>query len=102
MKIDRRLPERYGGERKAKESRQKRSDHRARFAPNDEALESSGVICLFRGRLPFHHGLTQKILDLAVDAAQFVGRPFLQLPPEIGREPKQEWLCVRPRPLRQL
>lgn len=35
-------------------------------------------------------GVAEEVLDLAVDAAEFVGGPGLQLAPELGIDPQQE------------
>lgn len=40
--------------------------------------------------LPFGDGLAEEEFDLAVDAAQFVRGPFLELLPEFGRDAEEE------------
>ena len=56
-----------------------------------------GATLLFAFRLlgaPLRDGLPQHVLDLPVDAAQLVCRPFLELLPELGRQTKQERLAL--------
>ena len=43
--------------------------------------------------LPFGYGFTQDVLDLAVNAAEFIGRPFFEIVPECRRQSQEEWFA---------
>jgi hypothetical protein len=59
-----------------------------------------GILRGRRGRIPAAgpqaapHRLAQYEFNLAVDAAQLVGRPALDLPPEEGVGPQEECLAI--------
>ena len=42
------------------------------------------------GFFPLLHGLPKDELDLAIHAAQFIGRPSFQLSPECGVNPQEK------------
>ena len=46
------------------------------------------------GWFAFLDGLAEEVFDLAVDAAEFVGRPFLEFPPEVGRDAQEKWFAL--------
>ena len=60
-------------------------------APEDPLSEWSRRWRLFLGALPFGYCLAQDILDLPVETPQLIGRPFLQIVPQIGRYPQEKW-----------
>ena len=50
------------------------------------------------GALPFCRSLAEDEFDLAIDATELVGGPFLELVQELGRDSEKEWLSVAGHP----